>query len=96
MSISYSVHESLGTCYQCYTTTRKKHPFSDTLCPWESLGYLNQFQYIPHNVFTTCNLFYLVLEKHLTFSTETHGNVIPSPRPPPPPSQEGKREGTKR
>ena len=40
------------------------------------MEYLNQFQCIPRNIFTTYNLSYAVLEKHLTFTTETHSNVI--------------------
>ena len=42
----------------------------------ESLEYLNQFKWISNNIFTTHNSFEVFLEKHLTFSTETHGNVI--------------------
>ena len=37
---------------------------------------LNQFQHIPHKIFTTYNSFYIFAEKHLTVSTETHGNAI--------------------
>ena len=54
----------------------KMHTNSDTLHLWESLEYLIQFQCIPHTIFTTYNSFYSFLGKHLTFSTETHGNVI--------------------
>ena len=31
--------------------------FSDTFYPWESFEYLNQFQHIPHNIFTKYNSF---------------------------------------
>ena len=47
-----------------------------TLHPCESLEHLNQFRCIPHNIFITYTSFYVFLEKHLTFSTETHSNVI--------------------
>ena len=50
-----------------------------TLCLWELLEYLNQFQFIPHNFFITYNSAYVVVENHLPSSTETHGNVIFSP-----------------
>ena len=49
---------------------------SVTLYPWESLEYLNQFQCIPHHIFTAYNSLYGCAEKHLMFSTETHGDVI--------------------
>ena len=54
----------------------KLHTNSVTLHPWESLEYLNQFQCIPHKIFTTYNSFYIFLEKHLTFSTETLGQLV--------------------
>ena len=41
----------------------KMHTNSVILCPWESLEYLNQFQCIPHNIFTTYNSLYVFLEK---------------------------------
>ena len=44
----------------------KVHTNSVTLCPWESLEYLNQFQCIPHNTLTTYNSSYVCSEKHLT------------------------------
>ena len=88
------MHESPGTCYQCYTTTGKGTQNPITLCLWESLEYLHQFQHIPHNIFTTYNSFYLVLEKHLTISTETHSNVNPPSRTPTPcPPKTGKKKG---
>ena len=62
---------------------------SVTLPLWESLEYLNQFQSIPHNTFTTYNSFYILSEKHLIFSTETHRNVIP----PPPQSKKNTYDG---
>ena len=37
----------------------KGHTNPVTLHPWESLEYLNQFQCIPHNIFTTYNSFYV-------------------------------------
>ena len=70
------MHESPGMHYQCYATDGKNTQNPVTLHPWESLKYLNQFQCIPHNLFTTYNSFYLLSEKHLTFSTETHGKAI--------------------
>ena len=54
----------------------KMHTNSVTLCPSESLRYLNQFQSIPHNVSMMYNSFYVFSEKHLTFSIETHGSAI--------------------
>ena len=38
----------------------KMHTNSVTLCLCESLKYLNQFQCISHNIFTTYNSFYVV------------------------------------
>ena len=64
------MHESLGTCYQSYATPSKSAHNSVTLHLWESLEYLNQFQWIPHNIITTYNSFHTGLEKILTYSTE--------------------------
>ena len=52
------MHESPSMCYQCYKTTGKCTQNPVTLHPWESLENLNQFQCIPHNIFTTFNSFY--------------------------------------
>ena len=76
MSIPHFAHESLGMSYQCYTTTDKSTQNPVTLCLWESLEYLNQFQPLTSQSFNTYNLSYLGLEKHLTVPTETHGNAI--------------------
>ena len=43
------------------------------------LRYLNQFQCLPHNIFTTYNSFYMFSETQSIFSTETHDNAIFSP-----------------
>ena len=60
-----------------------------TLHPWESLEYLNQFQCIPHNSFTTYNSFDVVLEEYLAF----HRNPWQCDLPPQ--SQKRKSMGTK-
>ena len=41
----------------------KVHTNPVTLHPLESLEYLNQFQCLPHNIFTTYNSFYLFFGK---------------------------------
>ena len=46
------------------------HTSSDTLPPWESLEYLNQFWCVPQIIFTTYNSSYVILEKHLIFSQQ--------------------------
>ena len=70
------MHESIGMHYQSYTATSEMHTDSVIHCLQELLRYLNQFQCIPHKIFTTYNSFYVFSEKHHTFSTETHGNAI--------------------
>ena len=51
----------IGTCYQRYTTTSSMESWNISIN-------------LMHT--TTYNSFYAFLEKHLTFSTETLGNVI--------------------
>ena len=76
MSISHFVHESLGMCYQSYTTTSKNaHKFSHTSSV-EVIGISQSILMHTSQYFHPIQLFLCLLGKHLTFSTETHGNVI--------------------
>ena len=83
MSISHFVHESFGMCYQSYTTTSKNaHKFSHTSSV-EVIGISQSILMHTSHYFHPIQLLLCLLGKHLTFSTETHGNVIPPPPPPP-------------
>ena len=48
----------------------KVHTNAVTPHLWESLEYINQFQWISHNIITTYNSFSTGLENNLTYSTE--------------------------
>ena len=68
--------EVLGLHYQRYTKMGKNS--YKTRC-MQSLGvkrYLNHFQLSSHKLFITYTSLHIVLETHLTFPTESHGNTI--------------------
>ena len=83
ISYTYIIDEHLtfcmcifDLCYQSYTMTVKMVTSSVTLHPSAPWRYLIQFQWLPHNAFTTYNSSYIHFELCITFSTETHDNAI--------------------
>ena len=67
-TISHFLYESLGICYQRYSTTRKNSCKTRCTLSVGVMRYLNQFQLSLHKIIIIITSLYTLLMPHLLFS----------------------------